>query len=189
MWFPPENRFSREEQRAMLALARAAILEAFAARPARVPEPQPACLGLRRGVFVTIEVKGKLRGCIGVVEGGEPLAEGIRHCAKSAAFRDPRFPPLRPEEVPDLRVEISVLSALSEIPPEAVEIGKHGLLVESGERRGLLLPQVATEHRLTREQFLEETSRKAGLPPDAWRMAGTRLFGFTCDVFHEDPAP
>jgi AmmeMemoRadiSam system protein A len=185
----PEKRFSPEDQRAMLDLARAAIVGAFTARPARAPDPPPACLALRRGVFVTIEVKGRLRGCIGVVEAEAPLAESIRHCAESAAFRDPRFPSLAPEEISDLRVEISVLSALSEISPEAVEIGKHGLLVDSGDRRGLLLPQVATEHRLTREQFLEETCRKAGLPPGAWRTAGTRLFAFTCDVFQEDPAP
>ena len=183
---PPESRFSPEDQRVLLSLARAAIAGAFTGRPASAPAGGPACLSLHRGVFVTLEVKGKLRGCIGVVEGAEPLRASVPHCAESAAFRDPRFPPLRAEETGDLRIEISVLSALAEIAPEAVEIGKHGLVAASGDRRGLLLPQVATEHRLTREQFLAETCRKAGLPPDAWGRPGTRLFGFTCEVFHEE---
>src|SRR5215813_7271532 len=166
MWSPPESRFSPEDRRALLSLARAAVAQALGAQPA--PGPAPACAALRFGVFVTLEVKGKLRGCIGVVEGREPLADSIPHCAESAALRDPRFPPLTAPELQDLRAEISVLSPLEPIRPEAVEIGKHGLLVAAGERRGLLLPQVATEHRLTREQFLAETCRKAGLPPDAW---------------------
>jgi AmmeMemoRadiSam system protein A len=179
----PKIEFSREERQAMLALARAAILGAFEGRTARPPEP--ACFSLRRGVFVTIHVDGKLRGCIGVIEGHETLGQSIVHCSQSAAFRDPRFPPLSANEVAGLQIEISVLSELFPLDPEKVEIGRHGLLIKSADRQGLLLPQVATEHNLSREEFLEETCHKAGLPRDAWRRSGTQLFGFTCEILQE----
>ena len=170
----------------MLALARAAILSALNDSPLRLSEPDPACFSLRRGVFVTLEVHGKLHGCIGVIEPRDPLRESVAHCAQSAALRDPRFPPLGAAELPALQIEISVLSPLSSINPNDIEIGKHGLVVATEDRRGLLLPQLATEHHLSREEFLEETCRKAGLPRDAWRAPLTRVFGFTCEIFHED---
>src|SRR5262245_32050650 len=182
----PENEFSREERRAMLALARAAILSAFTGSAVKLPEPQPTCFSLRRGAFVTIHVQGKLRGCIGVIEGREPLRDTIAHCAESAAFRDSRFSTLRPDEVGGLQIEISILSELAPLPPDQVEIGRHGLLIASSHRHGLLLPQVAVEHQLSREEFLEETCRKAGLPADAWKQTGTQLYGFTCEIFQEE---
>lgn len=170
----------------MLALARSAVVAALENRPLQMPQPEPPCFSLHRGVFVTVHVAGKLRGCIGVIEGREPLGVGIPHCAEGAAFHDPRFSSLRPDELSELQIEISVLSELRSIAPDQVEIGKHGLLVIAGERRGLLLPQVAVEHQLSREQFLEETCRKAGLPRDAWSQPGTQLFAFTCEIFHEN---
>ena len=185
MSFLPES-FSADEQSAMLALARSAIVAALKNEPLQLPQPQPPCFALRRGVFVTAHVAGKLRGCIGVIEGREPLSTSIPHCAQGAAFHDPRFSSLRVSELGELQIEISVLSELHAISAEHVEIGKHGLLVVAGERRGLLLPQVAVEHRLSREQFLEETCRKAGLPRDAWRQPETQIFGFTCAIFHEN---
>ena len=130
-------------------------------------------------------MKGKLRGCIGVIEPRETLRESVVHCAQSAAFRDPRFSPLRSDDLHGLEIEISVLSELSRIAPEAIEIGKHGLLIASADHRGLLLPQVATEHHLTREEFLAETSHKAGLPRSAWRDAQTEIYSFTCEIFRE----
>lgn len=153
-----------------------------------MPQPPPSCFALRRGAFVTVHVDGKLRGCIGVIEGQEPLGEIISHCAESAALRDARFPPLRTEEVAGLRIEISVLSELFPLAPEKVEIGKHGLFIRSAHRHGLLLPQVAVEHGLSAEEFLEETCRKAGLPRAAWQSKETELFGFTCEIFQEDAA-
>lgn len=137
-------------------------------------------------MFVTIHVYGKLRGCIGVIEGREPLRAMIVHCATSAAFHDSRFPALRVDELSGLQIEISVLSELMPIVPDKIEIGTHGLMVDSAHRHGLLLPQVAVEHHLTREEFLEETCRKAGLPRDAWRKPETQLSAFTCEVFHEN---
>jgi AmmeMemoRadiSam system protein A len=182
----PDNGFSAEERRAMLALARSAIVGALSNSPAGIPSPEPACFSLRRGLFVTVHVSGKLRGCIGVIEARETLRENIIHCAESAALHDLRFPSLRAAEIRDLQIEISILSELAPISPESIEVGRHGLFVDSGSHRGLLLPQVAVEHRLSREQFLAETCRKAGLPCDAWRRDETKLFGFSCEVFRED---
>ena len=180
----PEQ-LSTDEQRALLEWARAAIVSAVAGEVLGMREPEPACFALNRGVFVTVHVSGKLRGCIGVIDAREPLRDTIRHCAESAALRDGRFAPVHARELPDLQIEISVLSELAPIEPEKVEIGKHGLYVTTHDHRGLLLPQVAVEHGLSREQFLEETCRKANLPRDAWRRKDTLLYGFTCQVFQE----
>ncbi len=139
----------------------------------------------KRGVFVTLHARGRLRGCIGVIEAIEPLSESIARCAAGAALRDPRFSPVRVEELPELRIEISLLSALDPILPENIEIGTHGLLISQGSKRGLLLPQVAVEHKLARHQFLEETCRKAGLNATAWQEPETIILGFTCDVFSD----
>src|SRR5215813_11762639 len=102
----PEIEFSREEQRVMLALARSAILGVFAGKAPAASPSQSACLTLRRGVFVTVHVSGKLRGCIGVIEARETLRESIEHCAERAAFHDRRFAPLRRNEMDDLQIEI-----------------------------------------------------------------------------------
>jgi AmmeMemoRadiSam system protein A len=186
MSFVPDTQFSSSDRRAMLALARDAILSALEGTPCDRRPAEPPCFSLCRGVFVTLDAYHKLRGCIGVVEARDPLRDSIVHCAQAAAFRDPRFSPLRSEEIPGLRIEISVLSNLSPIRPDEIEIGKHGLVIAAAGNRGLLLPQVAAEHRLSREQFLEETCRKAGLPRDAWRQSETGISAFTCEIFHEE---
>lgn len=170
----------------MLALARSAILSVLTGDAGKTSAPEPRCFTLRRGVFVTIYVDGKLRGCIGVIEGRETLGQSIVHCAQSAAFHDTRFPALRVDEIAGLQIEISVLSELFLLDPEKIEIGKHGLFITAAHRQGLLLPQVAVEHGLSREQFREETCRKAGLPHDAWRSREAQLFGFTCEILRED---
>jgi AmmeMemoRadiSam system protein A len=185
---PPDNQFSPEDRRSTLALARAAIVSVLENRPLQWTASEPNCFSFRRGLFVTIEVAGKLRGCIGVIEARETIRESIIHCAQSAAFHDPRFPPLRAEELPGLEIEISLLSELFPVALQQIEIGKHGLVVATANHRGLLLPQVAFEHKLSREEFLEETARKAGLPRDAWRAPGTRVYAFTCEVFRENRA-
>jgi AmmeMemoRadiSam system protein A len=182
----PEDQFSAEERRATLALARAAIVSALEDKPLRRTASEPSCFSLSQGVFVTLEVYGKLRGCIGVIEPRELLRESIVHCAQSAAFHDLRFPSLRAEELSDLAIEISVLSELFPIALQQIQIGKHGLLVATENHRGLLLPQVATEHKLSREEFLEETCHKAGLPRAAWRAPQTQIYAFTCEIFSED---
>lgn len=176
---------SDADRRAALQLARTAVVEAVSHR--QLPEvfPREGVFAERRGVFVTLHVGKRLQGCIGVIEANEPLGEAIVRCAASAALEDPRFAPMKPERLADLSIEVSLLSQLEAISPESIEIGRHGLLVQLHAQRGLLLPQVAIEHHLTREQFLEETCRKAGLGREAWRDPEARLFAFTCEVFSE----
>ena len=176
---------SDTDRRAMLELARRAIADAVSLQEPLRLIPQNGVFSEKRGVFVTIHARGRLRGCIGVVEAIEPLGESVARCATSAALHDPRFSPVCAEELPDLNLEISVLSMPEQIRPENIEIGKHGLFVAQGVKRGLLLPQVAVEHKLCREKFLEETCRKAGLKAEAWQEPETQIFGFTCEVFSE----
>jgi AmmeMemoRadiSam system protein A len=176
---------SEADRRALLDLARWAIAEAVSLQRPAGSIPQSGVFVDKRGVFVTLHARGRLRGCIGVVEAFEPLGESVARCAASAALHDPRFSPVRAEEFPEVQIEISVLSLLEPIRPENIEIGKHGLLILQGSNRGLLLPQVATEHKLGREQFLEETCRKAGLNAQAWQEPETQILGFTCEVFSE----
>lgn len=170
----------------MLELAGRAIAEAVSLQKPAERSPRSGILAEKRGVFVTLHARGRLRGCIGVVEAHEPLGATIARCAADAALRDPRFSPVRPEELGELWIEISLLSPLEPLQPETVEIGKHGLLISQGGKRGLLLPQVAVEHKLSREQFLEETCRKAGLSLKAWHEPETQILGFTCEVFADD---
>jgi AmmeMemoRadiSam system protein A len=117
-----------------------------------------------------------------MIEPDEPLGKSIGQCAASAALHDPRFTPMREEEVELAEIEVSVLSPLKVMRAEEIEIGKHGLVIEQGRHRGLLLPQVATEYGLDLERFLEETCRKAGLPRDAWKSKETVIYGFTCEI-------
>jgi AmmeMemoRadiSam system protein A len=177
---------SEADRRALLGLARQAVVEAVAR--GSVPEkiPVDGIFAERRGVFVTLHVRHRLRGCIGVTAADEPLGDSVARCAVSAASQDPRFPPVRADEIADLHIEISLLSPPAPIRPEEIELGRHGLLICRAERRGLLLPQVAVEHHLSPEQFLQETCRKAQLPLNAWRDAGVELLGFTCEVFSEE---
>jgi AmmeMemoRadiSam system protein A len=169
----------------LLALARKAILETVSSSnfpdlaqvTGRLAEPQAA--------FVTLRWDGKLRGCIGQPDGAHGLAETVVQCAITAALRDPRFGPLRAEEIDELEIEISVTSELRPLRPEEIELGTHGIVVTGGGRRGLLLPQVALEHNWSLIQFLEATCRKAGLQANAWREPDTKLFAFTAEIFSD----
>jgi AmmeMemoRadiSam system protein A len=176
---------SEADRRVVLELARLAIVAAVSRR--RLPDsiPREGVFAERFGVFVTLHVSGCLQGCIGVTEPSESFGDAVVRCAASAALEDPRFSPLKESQLEDLSVEISLLSPVHPILPEAIEIGRHGLLVVHRAQRGLLLPQVALEHHLTREQFLAETCRKAGLARESWKDPETRIFGFTCEVFSE----
>jgi AmmeMemoRadiSam system protein A len=176
---------SETERKSILELARQGVVEAVCRKRLPPEIPQTGVFAEQCGVFVTLRVGERLRGCIGVIEAKELLGESLVRCAGSAAREDPRFSPMQPEELNNLKIEVSLLSPLQRIRPEEVEIGKHGLLVEQGFRRGLLLPQVALEHQLDREQFLKETCYKAGLPGDAWKSPETRIYGFTCVILEE----
>ncbi len=173
---------SEDEKQKILELARQSLREAVCHHHVPEPVPTEGVFGQTCGVFVSLHVGGKLRGCIGMVEPSEPLGMCIAECAASAALHDPRFAPMRPGEVEAAEIEVSVLTAPQLIRAEEIEIGKHGLLIEQGARRGLLLPQVATEHGLNRERFLEEACKKAGLARDAWKSRDTHVYGFTCEI-------
>jgi AmmeMemoRadiSam system protein A len=176
---------SEADRESLLELARRAIAEAVSTERRVENIPQNGVFGERRGVFVTLHARGRLRGCIGIIEPFEPLGELVARSAASAARQDPRFPPVGAEELSELQIEISLLSPPEPILPESIEIGRHGLIISQGFKRGLLLPQVAVEHKLTRERFLEETCRKAGLSVQAWKEPETQILGFTCEVFSD----
>jgi AmmeMemoRadiSam system protein A len=151
------------------------------------PEPSPA-LREKRGAFVTLHERstGDLRGCIGYIEPLFPLAETVTRAALAAALHDRRFAPVTAAELPGLVIEISVLSPPQPIRPDAIVVGRHGLIISAGGRSGLLLPQVATELGWDAETFLDQTCRKAGLPAGTWRRPETELLGFTATVFGEE---
>jgi AmmeMemoRadiSam system protein A len=171
---------------AIVALARASL---EAAVRGLVPPTPPAAdfLARRAGAFVSLHAAGQLRGCIGQPEPHDPLGSVVVHCAAAAAREDPRFPPVAPGELPRLVVEVSVLTPPRDADPAAIEVGRHGLIVSQGRRRGLLLPQVAVEWGWDREAFLAHTCRKAGLAPDAWRQ-GAQIQAFEAEIFSEPPS-
>ena len=177
---------SDSDRQSLLCLAREAVIEAVFRGQILAEIPSGGIFSHQRGVFVTLHVGKRLRGCIGVVEPNESLGGSIVRCAASAALQDSRFPAMRPEELSALRIEISLLYAPLPIRLEQIEIGSHGLLISRGSQRGLLLPQVAVQHHFSAEQFLAETCRKAQLPPEAWRDPDANLFGFTCEIFSSD---
>jgi len=144
-------------------------------------------LRLPSGAFVTLsESTGDLRGCIGSIEPVAALARAVSLSAINAAFRDPRFPPLRKVELPGIHIEISVMSPIvAVVDVDEIEVGRDGLIVSQGRRAGLLLPQVATEYEWDRDTFLRHTCLKAGLPADSWRSPGCRIEKFSAEVFGE----
>ena len=188
MFPPPEDtkansiaEFSAEERALLLKAAHEAIAAAAAGRKF-VSEAPSAHLSEPRGAFTTVYLHGELRGCVGYATPIAPLYRTVADTAQAAAFDDPRFPPLRAEEVSELEVSLSILSALWPIDPNDIEIGRHGLVVALSNQRGLLLPQVPVEHGWDRVTFLEQTCRKAGLPLDAWQHGAT-VEAFTAEVF------
>lgn len=178
---PP--RLEAEDRDVLLRLAHEAITAASTGGiPPRLGALSPA-LAAPGAAFVTIHAQGKLRGCIGCLEPRGSLAGTVLQMAAAAALDDPRFSPLGPSELAHVDIEVSVLGPLVPVSSlDEVEIGRDGLIVDDRGRRGLLLPQVATEYHWDRETFASHTCLKAGLPPDAWR-SGARLFRFTADVF------
>jgi AmmeMemoRadiSam system protein A len=199
-----ELEFSLEQRRILLRIAHEAILSALERRPFPEAPPIPSGLAEPRGVFTTLYLQGELggelhrdshseshlelhrqlRGCVGYALPIAPLYRAVAETARAAAFDDSRFLPVTQEEASQLEVSLSVLSRLVSILPEAVEVGRHGLLISDGVRRGLLLPQVPVEYGWDRETFLQQTCRKAGLPLDAWRKTAT-IVAFTAEVFSD----
>jgi AmmeMemoRadiSam system protein A len=147
--------------------------------------PQDENLIRPAGAFVTLRRRGRLRGCIGQLASNLPLVSVVAQSARAAALEDPRFSPVRPSELAEIEIELSVLSPMEDIEPEWIEAGKHGLMVSKDSQRGVLLPQVAKEFRWTAERLLEETCVKAGLRRDAWKDPTTRIQAFAAEAFSE----
>ncbi len=175
-----------EERASLLRAARRAIAEHLAGRALPVVDDAGEALQEPRGAFVSLHKAGRLRGCIGTFEASAPLIRTVQRMAVSAATSDPRFPPVTEQELPQLALEISVLSPLREVRPQEVTVGQHGVYITRGTRRGVLLPQVATEHGWDRQTFLQHTCLKAGLPPEAWQDPRTMIEAFTAEVFGEE---
>ncbi len=177
---------SKEEKIYLLKLARKSIERAFEGeKKIEVPPEEYRGLFKKAGAFVTLQKEGHLRGCIGILEALYPLYEVVQDMAVSAAFRDPRFPPLQREELPLVEIEISVLSPMREGSPEEVEVGVHGVYVVKGGYRGVLLPQVPVEFGWDRETFLRHVCLKAGLPPECYKDPECKFYLFTAEVFGE----
>ena len=175
--------FTPAERAILLRLAHDSILSSLEQRPIPLEAPTEH-LAEPRGVFTSLYIGGELRGCVGFVLAVNSVYRAVAETARAAAFEDTRFHPVTIEEAPHLQIELSILSQPREISPDAVEMGRHGLLISMHGRRGLLLPQVPVEHQWDRVTFLEQTCRKAGLPIDAWR-SGATVEAFTAEVFGE----
>ena len=173
--------FSSAERKLLLGLAHDSICCELEGRAISLDAPTPH-LGEARGTFTSLYLHRELRGCVGYVFPTSSLYRSVAETARAAAFDDNRFSPISAEEAPHLEIELSILSTPQPTPIEAIEIGRHGLLLSQHGRRGLLLPQVAVEHKWDRTTFLEQTCRKAHLPPDAWQKGAT-VQAFTAEIF------
>ncbi len=169
----------------LLKIARLSIEAKVKGKPIPEFHTDLPLLKAKMGAFVTLTKNGQLRGCIGNIRGTMPLYQTVSQMAIAAATEDPRFPPVRADELKDITIEISVLTPFKRLTdPEEIQIGRDGLYIEKGHHHGLLLPQVATEYGWDREEFLKHTCLKAGLPPDAWKE-GSTLYSFSAQVFNE----
>jgi AmmeMemoRadiSam system protein A len=173
------------EKQLLLELARRALTAGVEKRESIPDFPADEVLRQPGGAFVTLHRRGRLRGCVGQLPSKEPLVEVVAHCAKAAALEDPRFRPVRADEIAEIEIELSILSGLEDVTLGRIEAGKHGLVVSRGWQRGVLLPQVATEFKWQAARFLEETCLKAGLEREAWKDPQTRIQAFTAEVFSE----
>ncbi len=174
----------------LVRIAFSAIRRQWDPELARVPVPEGGPLGEPAGAFVTLYRGESLRGCLGMVSSPDPLWRTVDELALASATRDPRFDPVAEDELPDLRLEISVLGPLArlrafdpDLLASGIQVGEHGLLIRSRVRSGLLLPQVAVRYGWDSIRFLEETCAKAGLLQGAWREDGVEVCAFRCAIF------
>jgi len=174
-----------QQHKTLLRIAREAV-EAAAKNMPYTPTSDDPTLQQRGAAFVTLRQVGQLRGCIGSVEAREPLFQNIANMARAAAREDPRFAPVQLAELPGLKIEISILTPARRVNDvNEIEVGVHGLIIQQGTQRGLLLPQVPVEWGWDRDEFLDQTCVKAGLPPGSWRR-GADIYAFTAEVFGEE---
>ena len=183
---------SEEDGKSLLKLARNSIISQFNKKELDISNYNTENFSKKQGIFVTLHKQGQLRGCIGFPEPFLPLNKAIIEAAKSAAFHDPRFPPLREEELQIIKIEISILTVPEEIKVDnpfdytkQINIGKDGLIIRTHLTSGLLLPQVFTDYDCTPEQALEMTCQKANLPKDAWKKQPMKIQKFQAQIFSE----
>ena len=184
--FGPMRKLNRQQQKELLQLARQTLAAAFRHQP--LPQFQPdAAEKQPAGAFVTLKKNGQLRGCIGQIIGHQPLWQTVQQMALAAAFDDPRFPPLRREELPAVEIEISVLSPPQPVAsPAEIDLQNEGVILELHGRQGVFLPQVAQETGWDRETLLGQLcQQKLGLGPDCWRDPAARIFSFATQSFSE----
>ncbi len=179
---------STADQETLFQVARDSIKAHLKGEGSVLPQVASPILNQPSGVFVTLHRHGCLRGCIGYLDARKPLLAAVQEMAVAAAFGDPRFPPLREDELADLDLEISILSPMHQIKNiDEIQVGRDGIYLERGGCRGLLLPQVATEYSWDRLTFLKQTCNKACLPQNAWEDPATRIFIFSATILHEPP--
>lgn len=173
------------ERAALLRRARAAIEAAVAGTPLpSANDEERGLLSAQHGLFVTVRHRGELRGCRGILEPIGPLYEAVAEIARLSATDDPRFPPVRPDELPGLTLDVSILYERRPISgPDEIVLGRDGLLLTHRGHRGFLLPQVAVEHHLDAPTFLDRLCNKAGLPDGAWREPGAKIEAFEVEYF------
>ncbi|PLX78783.1 MAG: AMMECR1 domain-containing protein [Desulfuromonas sp.] len=178
-----------KEQEAILEIARNAIIATIRDGRYDVEPREEKSLNVRGGCFVTIKRQGELRGCIGNFQSQQPLFKEVAEMAVNSATKDPRFYPMQENELDDFDLEISVLSPLEKIEDtEEIEVGKHGIYLEKGIHRGVLLPQVAVEHGWDRMNFLKQTCIKAGLPTESWQAEDAEIYIFSAQIFSNKQA-
>ncbi len=174
------------QKKKLLSIARKTLSEFVSSKTVPRIDVKDGRLNERSGVFVTLNKHGQLRGCIGFIKAIAPLYRSVIEMTVAAASRDMRFPPVTDSEVKDITIEISALSPLKLITSvNEIEVGKHGLYIVKDGSSGLLLPQVATHYKWNREEFLSNTCSKAGLPGDAWKDRGAKIYIFSAQVFSE----
>ena len=179
-----EKELNHHEKTVLLAIARKAIETCVQTGQTYIEPREEMALNLRNGCFVSIKQRGHLRGCIGNFQSELPLFREVAEMAVASATKDPRFYPMREDDLRDFDLEISVLSPLRKVENiEEIEVGRHGIYLEKGYYRGVLLPQVAIEHGWDRETFLKQTCLKAGLPTNAWTAEDTEIYLFSAQIF------
>ena len=184
-----DQKLNANDKQVLLAIARQAIIQGVKTGQEYIEPREEKALNQRNGCFVTIKRNGQLRGCIGNFQSELPIFKEVAHLAQASATKDPRFYPLNAEDLDNFTLEISVLSPLNKIEEiEEIEVGKHGIYIEKSFYRGVLLPQVATEHEWDRETFLKQTCIKAGLPTDAWQADDADIYVFSAQIFAEEVA-
>jgi AmmeMemoRadiSam system protein A len=177
---------NKEQQKRLLKLARNTIAESLGFPHHETLDFGDEIFKVKCGAFVTLHIRGNLRGCIGYIQGVKCIPDTVIEMTKASAFKDPRFASLRKEEFDLIDIEISVLSPIEPVNSiSEIQVGRDGLIISRGFNSGLLLPQVAIEQGWDRDTFLEHTCYKAGLPGNAWQVKGTKIEKFSAQVFGE----